>query len=62
MYVSGLLLCYVGAEVINSPMNLSVRFVKEKDMNFFASDYWKIIVDYDLSLAYILIMCLCTMR
>jgi hypothetical protein len=32
MYVTGMLLCYVGAEVINSPLNHSVLFVKEKDM------------------------------
>jgi hypothetical protein len=46
MYVSGLLLCYVGAEVINSQLKHSVHFVKE-DM-IFTSDYWKIIVNYDL--------------
>jgi uncharacterized membrane protein len=46
MYVSGLLKCYVGGEVINSPLNHSVLFVKEKDM-IFTSDYWKIIVNYD---------------
>jgi hypothetical protein len=47
MYVSGLLLCYVGAEVVNSPLNHSVLFVKEKDV-IFTSDYWKIIVNFDL--------------
>jgi hypothetical protein len=44
MYVAGLLLCCVGAEVINSPLNNSILFVKEKDM-IVASDYWKIIVN-----------------
>jgi hypothetical protein len=48
MYVSGLLLCYVGAEVINSLLNNSVLFVKE-DL-IFTSDYWKIIVNSDLML------------
>jgi hypothetical protein len=47
MYVSGLLMCYVGAEVINSPLNHSVLFVKEKDL-ILTSDYWKIIVNFDL--------------
>jgi uncharacterized membrane protein len=47
MYVSGLLLCYVGAEVVNSPLNHSVLFVKEKDV-IFTSDYWNIIVNYNL--------------
>jgi hypothetical protein len=35
--------CYVGVEVINSPLNHSVLFVKE-DM-IFTSDYWKIIAN-----------------
>jgi hypothetical protein len=30
VYVAGLLLCYVGAEVINSPLNHSVVFVRDK--------------------------------
>jgi hypothetical protein len=47
MYVSGLLLWYVGAEVINTPLNHIVLFVKENDM-IFTSDYWKIIVNFDL--------------
>jgi hypothetical protein len=47
MNVSGLLMCYVGAEVINSQFNNSVLFVKEKDL-IFTSDYWKIIVNFDL--------------
>jgi hypothetical protein len=47
MYVSELLLWYVGAEVINTPLNHRVLFVKEKDM-IFTSDYWKIIVNFDL--------------
>jgi hypothetical protein len=47
VYISGLLLCYVGAEVINSHLNNSVLFVKEKDM-ILTSDYWKTIVNYDL--------------
>jgi hypothetical protein len=47
MYVSGLLLCYVGAEMVNSPLNHSVLFVKEKDV-IFTSDYRKIIVNFDL--------------
>jgi hypothetical protein len=45
--VSGLLLWYVGAEVINNSLKHGVLFVKEKDMNF-TSDYWKIIVNFDL--------------
>jgi hypothetical protein len=32
MYVSGLLMCYVGAEVKNSDLNHRVLFVKEKDL------------------------------
>jgi hypothetical protein len=40
-------MCYVGAEVIKYPLNHSVLFVKEKDL-IFASDYWKIIVNFDL--------------
>jgi hypothetical protein len=47
MYVSGLLLCYVGAEVINSQLNHSVLFVKEKDL-ILTRDYWKIVVNFDL--------------
>jgi hypothetical protein len=46
MYISGLLLCYVGAEVIYFQLNYSVLFVKEKDV-IFTSDYWKTIVNYD---------------
>jgi hypothetical protein len=49
MYVSGLLICYVGAEVINSQLNHSVLFVKEKDL-ILTSDYWRIIVNHDLIL------------
>jgi hypothetical protein len=37
MYVSGLL-WYVGAEVINTSLNHSVLFVKEKDL-ILTSDY-----------------------
>jgi hypothetical protein len=37
----------VGAEVINTPLNRSVLFVKEKDL-ILISDYWKIIVNFDL--------------
>jgi hypothetical protein len=47
MYASGLLLSCVGAEVVNSPLNNSVLFVKEKDL-IFTSDYWKIIVNFDM--------------
>jgi hypothetical protein len=47
MYASGLLMCYVGAEVIYSPLNHSVLFVKEKDL-ILTSDYWMIIVNFDL--------------
>jgi hypothetical protein len=47
MYVSGLLLCYVAAELINSFLNHSVLFVKEKDL-IFTNDYWKIVVNFDL--------------
>jgi hypothetical protein len=47
MYVAGLLMCYVGAEVINSPLNHSVLFVKEKNM-ILTSDYWRKIVNFDL--------------
>jgi hypothetical protein len=38
---------YVGAEVINSQLNHSVLFAKEKDL-ILTSDYWKIIVNFDL--------------
>jgi hypothetical protein len=37
----------VGAEVINSPLNHSVLFVKGKDL-IFTSDYGKIIVGFDI--------------
>ena len=32
MYVTRMLLCAVGAEVTNTPLNHSVVFVKENDM------------------------------
>ena len=48
MYVTGMLLCTVGAEVTNTPLNHSVVFVKEKDL-FLTSDYWRIVVNFDLT-------------
>jgi hypothetical protein len=47
MYVAGLLLSCVGAEVVDSPLNNSVLFVKEKDL-IFTGDYWMKIVNFDL--------------
>jgi hypothetical protein len=47
MYVSGMLICIVGAQVINMPLNHSVVFVKEKYL-ILTSDYWRIIVNFDL--------------
>jgi hypothetical protein len=43
-----MLLCTVGAEVTNTPLNHSVLFVKEKDM-FLTSDCWRIVVNFDLT-------------
>jgi hypothetical protein len=43
-----MLLCTVGAEVTNAPLNHNVVFVKEKYM-FLTSDYWRIIINFDLS-------------
>jgi len=43
-----MLLCTVGAEVTNTPLNHSVVFVKEKDM-FLTSDYWRIVVNFNLT-------------
>jgi len=48
VYVSGMLMCTIGAEVINTPLNQSVVFVKAKDV-VLTSDYWRIIVNFDLS-------------
>jgi hypothetical protein len=61
MYVTGLLLCYVGAEVMNSQVSHIVLFVKEKDL-ILTSDYWKRFVNYDLIFSLRLIMCSCTMK
>jgi hypothetical protein len=47
MYVSGMLISIVGAQVINMPLSHSMVFVKEKDL-ILTSDYWRIIVNFDL--------------
>ena len=43
-----MLLCTIGAEVVNTPINHCVVFVKHKDV-VLTSDYWQIIVNFDLS-------------
>jgi hypothetical protein len=48
VYVSGMLMCTIGAEVINTPLNNSAVFVKDKNV-ILTSDYWRIIVNFDLS-------------
>ena len=48
MYVSGMLVCTLGAEVTNSPLNHRVVFVKDKDV-ILTNDYWQIIVNFHLS-------------
>jgi hypothetical protein len=48
MYVTGILMSMVGAEVINTPFNHSVVFVKDKNV-ILTSDYWRIVVNFDLT-------------
>ena len=48
MYVTGILTCMVGAEVINTPLNHSVVFVKDKNV-ILTSNYWRIVVNFDLT-------------
>jgi hypothetical protein len=43
-----MLLCTIGAEVTNTSLKHSVVFVKDKDI-ILTSDYWQIIVNFDLS-------------
>jgi hypothetical protein len=43
-----LLLNTVRADVVNTPLNHSVLFVKHKDV-VLTSDYWRIVVNFDLS-------------
>ena len=38
----------VGAEVINTPLNGSVSFVKDKDV-YVTSDYWRIVIILDFT-------------
>ena len=47
MYVTGLLACTLGGDVINTPLNHSVVFLKEQDV-ILTNDYWRLIVHYDL--------------
>jgi uncharacterized small protein (DUF1192 family) len=48
VYVAGMLTCTVGGDVINTPLNHSVVFVKERDI-ILTNDYWRIFVHYDLA-------------
>jgi len=48
MYVTGILMRMVGAEVINTRLNHSVVFVKDKNV-LLTSDYWRIVVNFDLT-------------
>jgi len=48
LYVSGMLVCTIGAEVTHSHWDHSVVFVKDKDV-ILISDYWQIIVNFNLS-------------
>ena len=48
MCVTGILTFRVGAEVINTPLNHSVFFVKDKNV-ILTSDYWRIVVNFDLT-------------
>jgi hypothetical protein len=43
-----MLACTLGADVINTPLNHSVVFVKEQDV-VLTNDYWRLIVHYDLA-------------
>jgi len=48
VYVAGMLWCTHGEDVVNTPINQSVVFVKERDITL-TNDRWKIIVHFDLT-------------
>ena len=48
VYVAGILWCTHGEDVVNTPINKSVVFVKEWYITF-TNDRWKIIVHFDLT-------------
>jgi hypothetical protein len=45
IYVSGLFMIIVGAEVVNKSLNGSVAFVKNNDV-YITSDYWRTVVHF----------------
>ena len=48
VYVSGMLWCTVGEDVINAPIKQNVVFGKEQDI-ILSTDRWRLIVHFDLT-------------
>ena len=48
LFVSGVIASTTEPEVINTPLNGSVAFLKNKDI-FVTSDYWKILVNFEFA-------------
>ena len=47
-YVTGLLLCGSGVDVITKPLNHTMVFVKDTDV-VLTSDHWRVVVNFDLT-------------